>query len=271
MPDFLHEENGHDGAVNAVSSLKLEDRTEGLNPQKNRDGVKMAAPKARASDAPAKRKMPFVIFTHYYGVFFLFLIALFIGLGYIVFVPRYGDMVAIAGEIGTAEATLQEEESYLGALNQSIEAAEAIPAETVGKVDEAIPRANTGIPKMLVTMAAIARASGVELGNVEFSESGPMPGIASRKLGISPIHISTSVQADGYQEMRKFLSNLEQSLRLVDVNSIAVSAGAVKDEKGGGGEHVAFNYALQLTAYTLSSAPPISAANAQPAGGSTEE
>ena len=256
MPDFLHEGKEAKTASSPPADSTMRAPTHAPSgPPSDVASEHHPSLSGRAQTAPPmKRKMPPAIFTHYYGIFFLLLVAAFLGGAYMLLVPRYMDMKSVANNTMSVVATLEEEQSYLDALNRSIQAAEAIPAEALVKVDEAIPRSKTGIPKLLVTMSAIAEASGVQLGNVEFSEGEAAAGMKSKRIGLAPIQITTAVQADGYQEMRRFLSNLEKSLRLIDVNSINVTAATARDDASdAASERIVFTYSLQLTAYTLAS------------------
>ncbi len=271
MPDFLHD---------AVADSASEASTP--NPQtkpavptvQTREGVDRADVSSHEEKAPRnpgrsnfhqkdkgyeKRKEPLPIFTHYYGVFFLCLIALFLGGGYALLAPRYASMTTVWAESGSLAETLANEQQYLNALNNSIASAEAIPKDVLQRVDEAMPSDDSGIPKLLVTMSTIAQQSGVSLGSIQFSPGSAVPSSApGTQISVVPTRISTNITAKGYQAMRRFLTNLEQSLRLIDINSINVSASSQTEKTDGESSSAnakapvtEYSYALQMTAYHL--------------------
>jgi hypothetical protein len=264
MPDFIHE-TSEPAASNATPG----DSTNGRAPDGPSGAKRAAAAPAskpgrpdredggaenRAEKRGSKRKVAPAIFTHYYGAFFLLIVALFLGAGYLLLVPEYLSMNNISAETSADADALKKERAYLEALNHSISAAEAIPKDVLDRVDESIPYDVSGIPKLLVTMSAIAKQSNVDLGSIQFSPGSPteVSGNSAISLSIVPTRISTSLHAKGYQEMRRYLTNLEQSLRLIDVDSISVSGGGGTGEPGK--EEGDFSYALQMTAYSVAEA-----------------
>jgi hypothetical protein len=267
MPDFLHEESKE------VIQGPVPERSSDLQPAMPPTGGVAEKDGSSRAKAPVKsgtrqkgvghekRKTPPPIFTHYYGAFFLFIVAAFLGAGYFFLVPRYSFMTTISAETKSVAATLEEEQRYLDALNRSITSAEAIPKDVLGRVDEALPDNDAGIPKLLVTMSSIAKQSNVKLGSIQFSPGAPSPSTDPvAKLVLVPTKITTTVTTNGYQAMRTYLTNLEQSLRLIDVDSITVSASnaSKKTDTGAtGGEEVEsqYSYALALTAYSIGKIP----------------
>ncbi len=267
MPDFLHETS--ETAAPSAAPVNGVGGPSPSEPLKAEASVKAPAPAAKPRQASAgedgrthrgdmhgsRRKSAPLIFTHYYGAFFLLIVALFLGAGYLLLVPSYSAMNDILAQTSADADALQKEQAYLTALNNSISAAEAIPKDVLMGVNEAIPNDSSGIPKLLVTMSAIAKQSGVDLGSVQFSpgSASEVSGSAPIALSLVPTGISTSMHAKGYQEMRRYLTNLEESLRLIDVNSISVSGGGESAEAGQGGG--GFSYTLSMTTYSVAQAP----------------
>jgi Tfp pilus assembly protein PilO len=191
-----------------------------------------------------KEKADSVLFVHYYGAMFLLLIAAFIGSGYFVLNPIYAELKTVNGEIESTALQLEDERMLLGSLERSIAAAEAIPAETLMRVDEALPR-NDEIPKLLTTLSLIAERNGVELSGVQFTPTEQPEGAKKGKrmsVELATLGIHLTLSSPGYRATRSFLEDIEENVRIMDVKSITVTG---NDQDG------SIDYTLELIAYSV--------------------
>jgi hypothetical protein len=182
------------------------------------------SPNGKEEAMPLPKKKPMRLFTEYYGVLFLAIIALFILAGFLLFQPLILDFKTMNADASAAVVTLKDERDYLDSLTKSIAAAKTIPPETIAQVNEAMPR-TVDIPKLLETMAVISESSKVKLTNISFAapkgtESTPAE---AHTISASPIDINLTLSAKDYATTRNFLKKLERNLRIMDVQSINVS------------------------------------------------
>jgi Tfp pilus assembly protein PilO len=198
---------------------------------------KKAAPKK-------KEKRNSDLFVHYYGALFLLLIAAFISSGYFVLNPIYAELKTVNGEIETTALNMGDERALLGSLERSIAAAEAIPAETLMRVDEALPR-DGEIPKLLSMLSLIAERNGVELSGIQFTPAEQPEGANKGKrmsVELAALGIHLTLASPGYRTTRAFLEDIEENVRIMDVKSITVTG---NDQDG------SIDYTLELTAYSV--------------------
>lgn len=192
-----------------------------------------------------KKKERSKLFTDYYGIFFMFLIGAFIGAGYFVLNPLYAEFKTLNSDIESQLQTLDDERNFLNSLDGSIAAAEEIPESTLIRVDEALPR-DIEIPKLLSTIAMITKQNNIELSNIQFTPADKPKKTEKKKRRTSveliPLGISLTLQSDGYQATRRFLEDLEENVRVLDVKTITVTG----NEQDG-----SLSYTLELTAYAI--------------------
>ncbi len=128
----------------------------------------------------------------------------------------------------------------MNSLEQSIAAAQTIAPDVLQRVDEALPREQR-IPELLVLFGKVADRNQVKISNIAFADAVGSP--RSATTSIRELSINMTVVAENYPRIKKFIRDLETSLRMLDVVAINVSAQ---------GEEAA--YALQMRAYSY--APP---------------
>jgi hypothetical protein len=254
MPDFLHHETEMKATPSgAERSASLKSGGQGDKPA----GQKSSSPAGTGVDMQIpKKKPPSRLFTEYYGALFLAITALFILSGFMFLKPLILDYKAMTLDIPDASTSLKDERDYLNSLKASVAAAEAIPPDVITSIDEALPR-TVGIPKLLVTMAAIAESTGVRLSSVSFSSPKSVfasPQEGARGLSLSPVDISLTLSANDYATMKTYLNKLERNLRIMDVQSINVS-----------GNEKSFDYPIQLRTYVLSQQAPQAPSQPAPA------
>lgn len=241
MPDFLHE-----GKETEVPETEAASASQGVK----RHAFRSRRPgsgrqEKKKADDKKKKKEPSKLFTDYYGILFMFLIAAFIGAGYFVLNPLYAEFKTLNGEIESQLQTLDDERGFLDSLGRSIVAAEEIPESTLMRVDEALPR-DIEIPKLLATIAMITEQNNIVLSNIQFTPA-EKPKETEKKrrrtsIELVPLGINLTLQSDGYQATRKFLEDLEENVRVLDVKTITVTG----NEQDG-----SLSYTLELTAYAI--------------------
>jgi Tfp pilus assembly protein PilO len=199
--------------------------------------------KERAPKGPSK------LFTEYYGSAFLFLIAVFLLAAYVVLKPELDDIKETNAQTSAKIQTIASQRTYLQSLQQSVAAAQTIPATTLDQVDHALPDA-ANVPSLLVQFGAAASRTNVRIDSLNFVEEATSPqstpGQPSAPFAnaqIRPVDISLTLHTQSYFDVKRFLSEIESSLRLLDVQGITAN--------GASGQ---VTYALQLRAYVF--APP---------------
>lgn len=252
MPDFLHQDQNAivPPSPAGTSGKRGRRRFEGRSPQEE----------AKNEQEPEGVKEPSVLFTQYYGSIFLLVTAVFLGSGYLFLYPLVRSFKVLDRDIRRQNEVLQDERAYLNSLDQSIAAAQAIPEETIDRVNEALPR-TIGIPKLLQNMSLIADENGVKLNSVQFNAVPPEDAASQRgrTIRMRPLDLNITLFSPGYRQTRAFLEDLETNLRVMDVKNIAVNANEQTGE---------LSYAILLTAYSIepapTSAPTTAAASAAP-------
>lgn len=200
-------------------------------------------------------KGPSKFFTEYYGSVFLFLLAGFIVLAYVVLIPMIREIRSINAQTESRIAAIEDERRYLSSLEQSVAAAQSIPAATLEQVGEALPN-EAKFPSLLLQFGAASARNNVRIDSVSFLETRATPGAqAGRATSTSPVtptDVNLALRARSYFDVKRFLADIEANLRLMDVVSLTSSMSS--------GE---LTYNLQLRAYTFTAALPRTAA-AQP-------
>lgn len=194
----------------------------------------------RTPDAGPKPKRPSKFFTDYYGSVFLLLIAAYVAVGFFVIKPKMDDNKQLEAQTKGVRQEIENDRSYFDGLSRSVSAAQSIDPQVLQKVDQALPH-TASVPDLLVQLSSAAAVSNVTLSNIVFENAVKAPGGGSAS---TPINITLSVTAKDYATLKKFLNTLETSLRIFDVQTIAVS---------GFGEDM-INFNLQLKSYFYPSA-----------------
>jgi len=191
---------------------------------------------AALKDEAPKLKKPSKIFTEYYSSIILILITALVAAGYLVIKPKIDEYKAIQANSELIKLNVENEQTYLAALRRSVSAAQSIAPDVLTKVDKALPRAFS-IPETLVMLNRSAMATNVSITNIAFSPVSDR--VAVSKTGLQSIQLTLNVTAPDYGALKNFLSVLEASLRIIDIQMLTVTdfteAGA--------------NFSLQLRTY----------------------
>jgi len=214
-----------------------------LNAQTPEETVQGKGVEAEAKKTPPKLKRPSKVFTEYYGSFILLLIALLVAAGYVVIKPKIDDYKSISAETRSKQQEIEAQRTYLEALSRSVAAAQTIQPDVLEKVEQALPR-KFDIPELLVQLDEVSKTHNAKITSVTF-DSGDKK---TETAGPKPINLTLAVEAENYAGVKNFLNGLELSLRLFDVQSIALS-GLDKDK---------VNFSLQMRTYYFPSGGTVS-------------
>lgn len=208
----------------------------------------METPLATQSAPPPEQKAQSKILTQYYGASVLFLIAIFLVVSFGFLRPMIEDIKQANAETESVLQTAQNERAYLSSLDASIGAAQSIPAITLKQVTDALPDA-VDTPSLLVQFDAAAARNAVKVQAVNVSEQKAAPnatvqartGTAGQVL---PVDITLTLSAKNYFDVKRFLADVETSLRVMDVVGISTGGATVDGQE--------FSFTVQVRAYTFS-------------------
>lgn len=206
---------------------------------------KSAGTSRTAATQKEKPKKQSTLLINYYGVLFLAMAGTFLLAGWVILRPQLENYKGLLGQVESKQAQLNGERNYLQSLEQSIAAAEKIPAETLQDVEEALP-SEPGIPELIVRLSRLAEAHRVVLSNIQFSQptNAPEVGQEATEKG-TPVQVMTinmNLASPSYAATRRYLDAVERNLRLFDVQTLSVAPGQGDDGQ---------SYAIQLRTYVL--------------------
>ncbi|MFA5129398.1 MAG: hypothetical protein WC477_00590 [Patescibacteria group bacterium] len=249
MTDFLRPSTGADIPAQAEGSLVPP--VAPVAPRPTRPFERVPVPRAGihgegekpSEPAGKKGKKPSPMLTHYYLPSFLILICVLSGGGYALLDPLFSQLKMTNEMIVAHNQESADAQAYLDSIERSIVAAQAIPEDVLNKVDAALPR-DVDEPRLLATMEAFGKKTGISLDSVQFStQAGSADtGAPVSTLEVDPISISLNVISPSYTAARIFLQEVEQSIPLLDVSRISVSGDKVTGE---------FTYQLEMKTYSV--------------------
>ncbi len=164
-------------------------------------------------------KKPSKMFTHYYGTMILLLLALLVAAGFIVIKPKIDEYKGVTASIQDVQLQAENEKQYFDSLSRSVAAAQTIDPEVLGKVDLALPR-EPGVPNLLVQMDAAASANKVKISSITFSADDKKAATGK----VQGLNMTMTVEAQDYQALKNFLSSLELSLRVIDIQNLSINS-----------------------------------------------
>ncbi len=187
------------------------------------------------------------IWNEYYAGAILSLIAIFLIVSFGFLKPIIQDIKQANAETKSVLEAKSNEQVYLTSLDNSIGAAQSIPKHILDKVTDALP-SEADTPSLLVQLDAAATRHGVRIQSVSFNEpkpTAPAAGQGARPAGpqVLPLDITLSLTAKNYFDIKRFLTDLETSLRLMDV--VGISTGGVTAETQ------EFNFSVQIKTYAF--------------------
>ncbi|MFH1077923.1 MAG: type 4a pilus biogenesis protein PilO [Patescibacteria group bacterium] len=167
-------------------------------------------------------KRPSKILGEYYGSIFFAIILTFLAMTALVLKPKLDVVKGTNAEVTVNLQSLEQGRTYLESLERSISAAEGIPPSILDQVDRALPR-ETGVPELLVLFGDTATKDGVKISNISFAEESESTRQTRATSTVSEVSINLSVTAVNYAQIKRFLRDIETSLRIIDVTGINVS------------------------------------------------
>lgn len=196
-----------------------------------------------SSSSPEQPKRISRFFTEYYAAAVLGVIALTIVLAMVFLRPHILTIKEINAQTESQLVLISRERAYLASLDQSVAAAQSIQPTTLDQVHRALPN-DPQIPSILVQFGSAALRHNVRIDALTFSQTHVVAPAAkqasSTASSIVPLDVNLVLRARNYFDVKRFLADVESSLRLMDVTGIAAS--------GIGNE---LSYALQLRTYSF--------------------
>ncbi len=187
------------------------------------------------SQVPGRSKRPSKLFTDYYGSVFLLLIAVYVAAGFFFIKPKIDANKEIEAQTRALRQQIENDKTYFDGLSGSVAAAQSISPDVLTKVDKALPR-EASIPNLLVQLSAASQGTNVALTNVIFEGMGKAQATGA---AVQSVNMTMTVTAKDYATVKNFLTALETSLRIFDVQTITVA--------GFEGDKV--NFTLQVKSY----------------------
>lgn len=167
----------------------------------------------------------------YFNLIIIFFAAILLFLAGFIF-KRYENLSLLRGEISIKEDELQSQEEYFDKL-QDISNKLQENKDLLDKIESALPL-NSETPELLAFVQKSASQSNLVLGDINLGS------MLSDLKDIKKIKVNFLLAGD-YLGLKKFISLIENSSRLIDIDSIYFSY----SEKG-----ELFKFNLKITAYS---------------------
>ena len=150
--------------------------------------------------------------------------------------PKYNAFKELNSKIDIKKTEIQTQENYFKNIEQVSQEISSFPEE-VAKVNSALP--DTFLVHSLINLLQEnSSTSGLILKKIDFSQ----PSVLQENQNISSLPISLEV-AGNYPAFKNFLSSLEKSARLIEVENIAFSYPAKETKQG-------YTFSLGLRVYS---------------------
>lgn len=201
------------------------------------------------NQAAQAEHQPLKLWTEYYALVIVLELAVFVAAAYFLFQPRILGIKETNAQTESSLASTVLQRRYLTSLEQSVAAAQSIPADALDRVSESLPY-SVDQPTLLMQFSAAAAKNGIQISSIGFSAprstaaSTPSAGGLAPAGSVGTVAIQLSVNAQSYLAIKQFMADLETSLQLMDITSISAASG---------GEEGKAAYQLQLQTYIYSS------------------
>ena len=171
-----------------------------------------------------------------YPLYIIVALAASLAVTFLLVLPKKDALTALNKQVLEKQVELKSEENYVAKLKETYAAVTA-KKNALDKIDSALP-AKHSLPELLNFFQKSAAQSGLLLEEV-------IPAASDKKENIR--EFSTSLILKGsYSSFKSFISLLEKSARLIDVNSVKFS----KAQKvGGTGENI-FEFELSTKVHS---------------------
>lgn len=169
-------------------------------------------------------------------------IVIILGIGYLSFLaPKVTELRRVGSlDLVQTDEQLALKEDVLTATKSVVGKFDSLQAEKFEKLSKILP-SEDDIPSLFVQMESLAIASGLVLGSVSFADLGAEtptnPILAPSSVdetttraptaGLRQLSITMSVSgSDGYANLKRFLTNLESHIRLLELQSFVYAPSA---------------------------------------------
>lgn len=138
-------------------------------------------------------------------------------LGFYLTYPKYQEFKELQTKVSEKEAELRGRTAYFAGVDKTFKKLKNYE-ESLEKIDRAIP-SNSSIAFLIYFFQKKSSENGLILQGVSFSESSPAGG----RKEFKEIHFSFKLLGS-YSALKNFLSFLEKSVRLIEVESISFTS-----------------------------------------------
>lgn len=130
--------------------------------------------------------------------------------------PQYQNMVAIQKVVADFETAKKEQENYFEELRRTARELERAQ-EILSKIDSALP-SNPSLPELFNFLHKLSTQCGLVFSQISSITTNSLPDseLKATEIGI--------VLSGNYADLKKFLSGLENSSRLIEVENISFSS-----------------------------------------------
>ena len=146
--------------------------------------------------------------------------ALVLIIGLVLFFPKYQDFRFVKLQLNTKEKEILDKQEYFSEIDRISEKLKEYPGE-LAKIDSALPF-NPSLPFLFDFFQKISSQNGLILKNISGGYASSSSSSSSSSPSIKEIKISLSLSGS-YPAFKNFLTSLEKSARLIEVESISFS------------------------------------------------
>jgi Tfp pilus assembly protein PilO len=163
--------------------------------------------------------------------------------------PAYQELKSLRTKANSYDEALNKSQELRAVRDQLLSKRNAFPNDSVAKLQKVLPD-NVDNIRLIIDIDNIASKHGLALADVDLGNLGDVGGkngpqskaaVGAPGDAVGSVSISFSVTAK-YEDFLAFLTDLEHSLRLVDVENVSFSAAAADGKS---------KYALSIRTYWL--------------------
>lgn len=172
----------------------------------------------KKSKEESRKRTPFTLLV-------IFLLAIFLTAAYFLLMPAYSNLADTQSKIVLEKQTLDQETNTLTATNKLLGNYAAISADDEAKINAMLPE-TMDEPGIFSLFEFLAGRNQMAVLAVDISEK--EAAVDLKNLGVTEIDVAINLAAnpasgDQYGDFKRFLTDLEANLRLMDVTSINYS------------------------------------------------
>ena len=157
-----------------------------------------------------------------FRLFSLIIPLIILGCGYLYFLrPKYNYLKMTGGlTLNILKSSLQSKKEYLKNLEELKITYNNLTEEEKEKLEQILPL-KKDIPNLFVHFENLIKQNGLKLSSINFTEEDTTE--EDIKKGVKILNIDLGLKGGNYQILKKFLTNLEQDIKIMDVVSISFS------------------------------------------------